>query len=172
MFDTMTFTKILGSFCGALLVFLLGKYAAETIYKAEVAHGGHGEEIVQGYVIDTGDAEEVVEEEVPIEVILAAGDAGKGERVFNKCRACHLLDAGENGVGPYLYGVVGRAKGAAVGYGYTAALGELGGEWSAENIYAFLANPGAYAPGTAMSYALTKSDERADVIAYLDSLDD
>lgn len=32
MFDTMTFTKILGGFCGAFLIFLLGKWAAETIY--------------------------------------------------------------------------------------------------------------------------------------------
>ncbi|MBZ8117360.1 c-type cytochrome [Roseovarius sp. LXJ103] len=172
MFDTMTLTKITGAFCGALLVFLLGKYAAETVYKASVPHGDHGEEVVQGYIIDTGAEEEVVEEGVPIEVILAAGEASKGERVFNKCRACHLLDAGENGVGPYLYGVVGREKGAAVDYAYTAALGDLEGAWSPENIYAFLENPGAYAPGTAMSYALKNSAERADVIAYLDSLDD
>jgi len=171
MFDTMTLTKIVGSFCGALLIFLLGKYAAENIYSVKIAQSADGDGYEQGYVIDTGVEEEVVEEEVPIEVILASGDAGKGERVFNKCRACHLLDAGENGVGPYLYGVVGREKGAADGYGYTSALGDMGGIWSAENIYAFLENPGAYAPGTAMSYALRNSGERADVIAYLDSLD-
>ena len=37
MLDTMTFTKIIGGFCGALLLFLLGNWAAELIY-----HGGEG----------------------------------------------------------------------------------------------------------------------------------
>ncbi|MGB7243882.1 MAG: cytochrome c family protein, partial [Sulfitobacter sp.] len=32
MFDTMTTTKVAGGLCGALLVFLLGKWAAEEIY--------------------------------------------------------------------------------------------------------------------------------------------
>ena len=57
-------------------------------------------------------------------------DAGRGERVFNKCKACHKIEAGENGTGPYLYGVVGREKGAAQGFGYTAALGDLDGTWT------------------------------------------
>lgn len=32
MLDTMTLTKIVGAFCGSLLVFLLGNWAAESIY--------------------------------------------------------------------------------------------------------------------------------------------
>src|SRR6056297_1228588 len=62
MFDTMTFTKVLGSFCGALLIFLLGSWAAESLYHTG---GKHGEDHAQGYVIDTGEgdgAEEVAEE--------------------------------------------------------------------------------------------------------------
>ena len=31
MFDTMTMTKVVGGFCGTLLVVLLGGWAAETV---------------------------------------------------------------------------------------------------------------------------------------------
>ena len=48
MFDTMTLTKIAGSLCGALLILLLGKWAAEGLYHM----GSHGGE--QSYVVDTG----------------------------------------------------------------------------------------------------------------------
>ena len=40
MLDTMTFTKIIGGFCGALLIYLLGSWAAESFYHV----GGHGPE--------------------------------------------------------------------------------------------------------------------------------
>ena len=42
MFDTMTFTKVVGGFCGAFLVFLLGGWVAETVY--HVGGESHGEE--------------------------------------------------------------------------------------------------------------------------------
>ncbi len=50
MFDTMLITKVAGSLCGALLILLLGKWAAEEIYHAEA----HGE---QSYVIEIAGAE-------------------------------------------------------------------------------------------------------------------
>jgi len=53
MFDTMTLTKTAGALCGALLIFLLGGWAAELIYSS----GGHGDDHAQGYVIDTGEDE-------------------------------------------------------------------------------------------------------------------
>ena len=54
--------------------------------------------------------------------LFAAADTGKGERVFNKCKACHVLEDGQNGVGPHLYDVVGRDVGAVEGFGYSGAL--------------------------------------------------
>lgn len=168
MLDTMTFTKIAGGLCGALLVFLLGQWAAEELYHV----GGHGE---QAYVIDTGDTGEVEEvvEEVSFDELLAAADIDKGARVYNKCKACHKLEAGANGTGPYLYGIVGRAKAAADGFGYSSALEGMGGEWTPENLDGFLERPADYAPGTSMSFAgLRKAEDRANVIAYLDSIDD
>lgn len=167
MFDTMTFTKIAGGVCGALLVFLLGKWAAEEIYHMD----SHGE---QAYVIEVEGADDGAEAavEVDFETVLASADIEKGARVFRKCSACHKLEAGANGTGPYLYGVVNRPKGAAQGFNYSDALASMGGEWTPENLSNFLLKPSDYAPGTSMSFAGLKSvEERADVIAYLDSLD-
>jgi cytochrome c len=166
MLDTMTFTKTLGAFCGALLIFLLAKWGAEELY-----HTGGGYDAQQAYVIDTG-AEEVaeVEEEVDFATLLAAADVGAGARQYNKCAACHKLEDGANGTGPHLYGVVGRDKGAVAGFGYSGAIG-TGDVWSPENLSAFLENPRQYAPGTSMAFAGLKSPEdRANLIAYLDTI--
>ena len=50
MLDTMTFTKIIGGFCGALLIYLLGNWAAESFY--HVGGHGHGEKHAYGYAIE------------------------------------------------------------------------------------------------------------------------
>ncbi|MEP4248306.1 c-type cytochrome [Tateyamaria sp.] len=169
MFDTMTLTKIVGSLCAALLILLLGKWAAETLYHP----GGHGGG-EQAYVIDTGE-EEVAEEvdEVPFETVLASADIGEGAKVFRKCSSCHKASEGDNAVGPYLYGVVGRAADSADGFGsYSGALSQVVEAWTPESLNAFLENPKGYAPGTSMSFnGLPKIEDRANVIAYLDSLD-
>lgn len=166
MLDTMTFTKAASSICGALLVLLLGKWAAAVLFHVDI----HGE---ASYAIEVEGGESGAEvEEVDFATIMASASAEDGAKVFRKCSACHKLVAGENGTGPYLYGVVGRAKGAADGFGYSDALATMDGEWSPENLSAFLEKPSSYAPGTSMSFAgLKKVQDRANVIAYLDSLD-
>lgn len=168
----MTFTKIVGSFCGALLVFLLGKWAAETLYHVG---GAHGEEVAV-YVIDTGEGEETAEaeeEEVDFETLLASADVGAGERQWGKCRACHKLEQGENAAGPYLYNVVGRDVGVAEGFNYSGALSEVADVWTPENLNGFLENPRGWAPGTTMGFAgLSNPEDRANLIAYLDTIGD
>jgi cytochrome c len=97
-----------------------------------------------------------------------AGDAAKGARVFKKCAACHKMEAGKNGVGPSLHGVVGRAAGQVEGYNYSTAMTESGIVWTPEELAAFLAKPRARVKGTKMSFAgLKKDSEIADLIAYL-----
>src|SRR5690349_16318577 len=50
--------------------------------------------------------------EVPIANRLATADPANGEKVFQKCAACHTATkGGANGVGPNLYGVVGEGIG-------------------------------------------------------------
>ncbi|NNE51768.1 MAG: cytochrome c family protein [Sulfitobacter sp.] len=166
MFDTMTITKIGGGLLGAWLILLLGKWAAEEIYHAEL----HGE---ASYVIEVEGAGEVEEEveEVDFAALMAEADIGKGESVFRKCSACHKVEDGANAVGPHLYGVVGREIAAIDGFGYSGALTEQGDAWTVENLNGFLENPRGWAPGTTMGFAgLNKPTDRANVIAYLDSL--
>lgn len=168
MLNTMTITKAFASVCGAMLVLLLGGWAAEGLYNVD----RHGDDHAPGYAIlieeDDGAAE--VEEEV-IEVafadVYATADAGAGERLWRQCSACHRLD-GSDGVGPHLNGVVDRPKHAAEGFGYSDALLAQEGAWTPENISAFIENPRSYAPGTAMSYAgMRDVEDRANLIAYL-----
>lgn len=166
MFDTMTITKVAGGLLGAWLILLLGKWAGEELYHAEA----HGE---ASYVIEIADgASEEPAEEVDFAALLAEADADNGAKIFRKCSACHKVAAGENAVGPYLHGVVGRSVDAANGFNYSGALEKVAEVWTPENLNGFLADPKGYAPGTTMGFAgLAKAGERADVIAYLDSLD-
>jgi cytochrome c len=166
MFDTMTITKIAASLCGALLILLLGKWAAEGLYYS----GGHGE---QAYVIDTGAEQEVDEgPTMSIEEMMASAEVESGAKVFRKCSACHKVEDGVNSTGPTLYGVVGRDIASVAGFGsYSSTLSELPGDWTIENLNAFLENPKGWANGTSMSFAgLPKMEDRADLIAYLQSV--
>ncbi|MCV6585901.1 MAG: cytochrome c family protein [Marinibacterium sp.] len=166
MLDTMTFTKVAASLCGALLVFLLGKWAAEVMYHVD----GHGE---QAYIIETDSDEggDSADEEVAFVDLLATADVGKGERVFKKCAACHKVEDGANSTGPYLFGVVDRDIGTAAGFGYSSAMAGHGGAWDADALNAFLTKPSAYVPGTSMSFSgLKKVQDRANLVAYLSTL--
>ncbi|MEQ8899149.1 MAG: cytochrome c family protein [Roseovarius sp.] len=173
MFDTMTFTKIVGGLCGALLILLLGKWAAELIYHGP---GGHGEDHAQGYVIDTGseggEGDSEGESGPSFAELFVSADASKGERVFNKCKACHKAEEGANGTGPYLHGVVGRDVGSADGFSYSGSLVAVADVWTPENLSAFLESPSGFAPGTTMGFSgLGSIEDRANVIAFLDQTD-
>jgi cytochrome c len=165
MFDTMTLTKAVASFCAMFLVLLLGRWAADAIYHV----GGHYGD--QAYIIDTGadDAPVEVVEAVPFAEVFAAADAGAGERLWRQCAACHALN-GNDGVGPHLNGVVGREKASAAGYAYSdAALSQAGDVWSPENLEQFLLSPRNYMPGTKMAYSgMANVQDRANLIAYLE----
>lgn len=99
---------------------------------------------------------------------LADGDAAAGEKVFNKCKACHTLEAGKNKVGPSLHGLIGRAAGSVDGFKYSKAMQESGLTWNEENLEKFLTKPKDLVPGTRMAFAgLKKEDDIENVIAYI-----
>jgi cytochrome c len=169
MFDTMTLTKTIGAVCGSLLVFLLTAWAASSLFFSPAGHGGDHAE--QAYVIDTGESEateEVADAGPAFAEVYAAASVDEGEKVFAKCRACHKMD-GTNGTGPYLNGVVDRAKGAVEGYAFSDALLAVADQaWTPENLEGFLENPRGYMPGTKMAFAgLPKVEDRANLIAWL-----
>jgi len=172
MFDTMTLTKITAGACGALLVFLLGNFAAESIY---ASGGGHGDDHhKQGYLIEVADTptDSGPDEGPSLDELLAAADLGKGAKVFGKCKSCHKLEDGANSTGPFLYGVVDRPIGSVDGFSYSGGFADSGDNWNAANLDAFLTKPKAFAPKTSMGFSgLKKPADRANLIAYLDSLD-
>ena len=173
MFDTMPITKAGGALCGAFLIFLLSKWAAEMLYHTG-ASGHGGEEMAQAYTIDTGDAgggaAAPADAGPDFATVFASADAGKGEKVFGKCKACHKID-GTNATGPHLDGVVGRAVASVAGFAYSDAMKAHGGNWDPESISHFLENPKKAVPGTKMTFAgLPKLEDRANLIAYLKSL--
>ena len=68
----------------------------------------------------------------------AEGDAKKGKRIFNKCKACHAVgEDAKNKVGPTLNGIVGKAAGENPDFKYSDALLAAAAEglvWDEENI--------------------------------------
>ncbi len=104
-----------------------------------------------------------------------AQDAAAGQRVFNQCRACHTVEqGGRNGVGPNLFGVVGRRAASVEGYRYSANMRELaegGLTWDAETLNRYLANPKDVVPRGSMTFVgLRNPQQLQDVIAYLATL--
>ncbi len=111
------------------------------------------------------------------EALLAGADPNAGKSQTAVCQACHTFEkGGPNRIGPNLYGVVGAPiaedRG---GFAFSDALKEKGkGQtWTVENLDAWLANPQQFAKGTKMTFAgIAKAKDRANVIAYLNSLSD
>jgi cytochrome c len=105
-------------------------------------------------------------------VAALAPDPVAGERVFKtQCGICHAIAAGQNRIGPTLFGVVGRQAGGVPGFRYTADHTRLGIAWDAASLDKYLANPRAMVPDTSMIYAGLKDDvKRADLVAYLETL--
>ena len=103
---------------------------------------------------------------------IAAGDAAKGHQYFESyCSICHSPQAGRNGVGPSLFGVVGRKSASEAGYNYSPAFRAANVTWDDATLNKYLTAPREMIPGTKMSYAGLKDDQkRADMIAYLATL--
>jgi cytochrome c len=103
---------------------------------------------------------------------VAAGDPDAGKAVFqSNCAICHSAAAGRNGVGPTLFGVVGRPSATASSYNYSPPFKALGVTWDETTLDKYLTAPRTMVPGTKMSFAGLKDDkQRADVIAYLATL--
>lgn len=128
-----------------------------------------------GYVIegvaeaDAGPAEMTMAE--ALNAMPAAELIAKGEKAFSKCQSCHTIEAGgANGIGPNLYGTMGKAVAGHAGFAYSAELKALGGTWDWDKMDAWLKNPKAMVAGTKMSFAgLSKIEDRAAIAMYLNS---
>ena len=100
-----------------------------------------------------------------------AQDKAAGQTLFQaQCSACHSTEPGVNNQGPSLAGLFGRKAATAPGFSYSNALTTSGLVWDTATLDAFLANPKRKVPGTTMAIAIPRAPQRADLIAYLETL--
>ena len=173
--NSFEFNKIAAAFLTTALVFIGIKELGDAIYHVEKPK--KSAYIVEG-VAETNlpaKVEKKVEEQLaPITPLLASASIDSGAKVFKKCAACHNIDkGGANKVGPGLWGIVNKKVGAVEGFKYSAALNGYGKNWTFEELNGFLHKPMKYIKGTKMGFAgLKKDQDRADVIAYMNSKSD
>ncbi|MCU1333504.1 MAG: cytochrome c class [Candidatus Angelobacter sp.] len=97
------------------------------------------------------------------------GDAKRGEELFQRrCSSCHNLDKEKEG--PRLRGVFGRKSGSIAGFNYSDALKAANKTWDADSLDKWLTDTDTFIPDNDMNLSLKKTDERADIIAYLKQL--
>ncbi|MDP2061686.1 MAG: cytochrome c family protein [Phaeovulum sp.] len=189
MFNMMNWIKLAGATIASLLVFLLGSWAANTIYStgtgAEVAHApatapaatapaatAPAAAAPAAVVAATAPAAAAAAFEppalsAPVADQIAAADLAAGEKVWLKCKACHRLD-GKNGVGPALNGIFGRVTGSVEGFKYSDANKNAHVTWTPEVMNDYLSNPKTYMPGNKMTFVgLPLEADRINVIAWL-----
>jgi cytochrome c len=98
----------------------------------------------------------------------ARADVEKGKIVFEKCAACHSLEANKNDVAPTLAGVFGRKAGTLEEYRYSAAMKQSDVTWDDRTLDAFIEDPQAFIPGNRMPFdGLKDKTDREDLLAYL-----
>ena len=110
--------------------------------------------------------------------VWAEGDAKRGKKVFNKCKACHKLTA-KKAIGPGLLGMFGRNAGTVAKFKYSKdmkAAGAKGLVWNDETFLAYMAKPkkfigsiiGKKKAKTRMAFnGLKKEKDRVNLLAYL-----
>ena len=170
--DSFELNKVAGAVLG-IAMFAMGVNIASGMIFAPKKIIVAGYELPGGEVVAAAATSTVADE--PIAVRLATADAARGEKAIAACKACHSFEkGGANKVGPMMWDVFDRAKASVAGFGYSAASKAKASEkWGAEQLDAFLKNPKAYLPGTTMAYAgMARAEQRADVVAYLNSLSD
>lgn len=104
--------------------------------------------------------------------IPAGAAATDGPRLFQRCYACHSVEAAERHLpGPTLHGLFGRRAGALPEFDYSAALraaGRRGLVWSEQTLHRFLADPEEAVPGGRMTgVRVADPAEREALIRWL-----
>ena len=109
---------------------------------------------------------------VPLTAQVAEADLKKGEKVFKKCKICHLIDKEKKKIGPHLVNLFDRKAGSTEGYIYSSAMKAMGEEglvWNAETLDTYLKKPKDLVPKTKMAFpGLKKEADRINIIGYLE----
>lgn len=158
--------------CAGIIAWLSGFVSRQLVDPVEIKQDAVKIEVAETTTAAKSDKKSGPE---PILALLKDADVARGEKVAKACAACHTFDkGGKNGVGPNLYGIVGRKKQSHEGFEYSGKLNTNGGDtWTYTEISHFIFKPAKYAPGTKMTYAgLKKTEDRAAIVAYLRTLAD
>lgn len=172
MIDSWTFNKIAGAVLGtALVVFGLSELSGLIYATENPEKPGFAVEVAEA---TTEGGEAPAAEEKPLSELLASADVAKGEAAHKKCLACHdFTNGGPNKTGPNLWSVVERPIASHEGFAYSDAMKAHSAEkWTFINLFNYLNNPKAFAPGTKMTLSVRSPTERANIVAYLRTLSD
>ncbi len=165
--------KILGAVLGTCLLIVAVHIAAGAIFTQPApAKAGYEIALKEEQPAQKQGATAAAPAGQSIDALLATASPEQGAKIAKVCQTCHNLQEGKGAkVGPDLYGVVGRPVASVASFKYSAALKAKGGTWTFDALDKWLTNPRADVPGTAMTFAgLSNIKQRADVIAYLDTL--
>ena len=164
--------KILASILVAIIIFVIIGFAGNFIAKIN-----YNESLVKAYKIDLPEtsADSTIQKATndkmveSISSLLASASLEKGEKIFNKCGACHNYKKGSKSkIGPNLWDLINRPKASESGFAYSKALSEYGGKWTFEELNEFLYKPKEYISGTKMNFAgLKEVKDRANLILWL-----
>lgn len=175
MMDSFELTKIAAGVLSALLVI----FGAKTVVELNTGgHGAHTESFAGYRLPQPQEGAGTAQAEAPaaaafdpaaVATAAASADAAAGEAVYKKCASCHTVESGgANKTGPNLHGIVGKPKGAADGFSYSADLKAKGGNWELADLAAFLHKPKDYIPKTKMAFGGIKdTTDLANLLAYL-----
>jgi cytochrome c len=171
--DSFELNKVLGAVLGTCLFLVAFNIAAGAIFTPGKL-GKPGFEIEVPTTPPGQTPGGPAQPEVPLDQLLASADVAKGADSAKKCASCHTFDKGGKALtGPNLWGIVGREKASVAGFGYSASMKQMTGVWTIKDLFDFVTNPKKMVPGTNMTFpGINRPAERADLMAYLNSLAD
>jgi cytochrome c len=174
--SSFEWNKIIGSVLTAMIVAMVAGILAQSIVhparleKPAYLPPGAGEGEAAAPAAAAPSAPAAPE---PIGPYMAKADPKHGEQVAKVCLQCHTFNKGEaNKIGPNLFGVTEENIASVPGYTFSSALlADKDKKWDPDELNVWLYKPQDFAHGTKMTFAgLPKAQDRADVIAYLQTL--
>lgn len=95
--------------------------------------------------------------------------AAAGRAIYErKCGGCHSVDTSR--IGPLHRNIVGRQVASVPNFNYSPALRRVTGVWTPARLDSWLQNPQAIARGSRMYLTVPDPAERAQIVAYLQSV--
>jgi cytochrome c len=175
--SSFEWNKIIASVLTAMIVAMVAGILASSIVRpkhlekaAYLPPGAEGEAGPAAGAAAAGSAPAGPE---PIEPLLAKADPAHGQQVAKVCLQCHTFEkGGANKIGPNLFGMMEENIASVPNYQFSSALAQHKSEkWDPDKLNVWLYKPQQFAKGTKMSFpGLPKAQDRADVVAYLESL--